>query len=72
MDKRAACHRLAFMNEKITEKEEGLTHVKSNLKWDHENREWYLEREAELTADLEKYTRERDEFIRQYSDIIYS
>lgn len=73
MDKREACHRLADINEKISELEDSLANVESRLYWDDESRkEWYLERKAELTADLEKYKQEHDAFISEYSDIIYS
>ncbi len=73
MDKREACHRLADINEKISELEDMLANVESRLLWDDESRrEWYLERKAKLTVELEKYKQEHHRFISEYSDIIYS
>ena len=73
MDKREACHKLADINEKISEIEDILSDVESRLRWDDESkREWYLKRKSDLTAELERYKREHDEFISEYSDIIYS
>ena len=73
MDKREACHRLADINEKISDLEDRLADIESRLKWDDENRkEWYLERKAEVIEKLEKCKQEHDEFISQYSDVIYS
>lgn len=73
MDKREACHRLADINEKITELEDRLNDIESRLKWDDESRKaWYLERKEEVTVRLERYKQEHDMFINEYGKIIYS
>ncbi|MBQ4561298.1 MAG: hypothetical protein IJA55_03075 [Clostridia bacterium] len=73
MTKKEACHRLADINEKISELEDLLLDVESRLRWDDESRrEWYLERKSELLAELERYKQEHDSFISEYGDIIYS
>lgn len=73
MNKREACHRLADINERIYELEELLADVESRLRWDDDCRkEWYRQRRSELISDLERCRRDHDEFIQQYSDVIYS
>ena len=72
MDKREACHRLADMNEAISELEDQLRSIEKNLRWHDENYDWYLSRKADVSARLSEYKEEHDEFIRLYSNIIYS
>lgn len=64
---------MADINEKISELEERLADIESRLRWDDESRrDWYLERKAEVTVDLERYRQEHDIFINEYGEIIYS
>lgn len=73
MDKREACHRLAEINEQINDIGDNLRNVELRLySCKEEEREWYLEKKAELEEKLERYQQEHDEFISEYSDIIYS
>ncbi len=73
MTKKEACHKLADINERIYELENSLSDIESRLLWDDESkREWYLERKAERSAELEKAKQEHDAFISEYADIIYS
>ena len=73
MTKRDACHKLADINERIYELENSLSDIESRLRWDDESKkDWYLERKAELSAELEKVKQEHDAFISEYADIIYS
>lgn len=73
MNKKEACHILAEINEQIYEIENSLSDIESRIRWDDESRrDWYLERKAELIIELKKHKQEHDEFIRKYSDIIYS
>ena len=73
MDKREACHRLADINEKISELEDLLEDVESRLRWDDESRrDWYNGRKEELAADLARFRQAHDELISDYGDIIYS
>ena len=73
MNKKEACHILAEINEQIYEIENSLSDIESRIRWDDESRrDWYLERKAELIIELKKHKREHDEFIRKYSDMIYS
>ena len=73
MTKREACHRLAEINEKISELEDSLRDIESRLLWDDESkRDWYMPRKEKVLNDLNRYKKEHDEFIERYSDIIYS
>lgn len=73
MTKKDACHKLADINERIYELENSLSDIESRLVWDDESkRDWYLERKAERSSELEKAKQEHDAFISEYADIIYS
>ena len=73
MTKRDACHKLADINERIYELENSLSDIESRLRWDDESKkDWYMERKTERSAELEKVKQERDAFISEYADIIYS
>lgn len=73
MDRKEACHRLADINESIYEAENSLESIESRLRWDDESRrEWYLEKREKVKEDLERYKQEREAFINEYRDIIYS
>lgn len=73
MTKKDVCHKLADINERIYELENSLSDIESRLIWDDESkRDWYLERKAERSAELEKAKQEHDAFIDEYADIIYS
>lgn len=72
MDKREACHRLADINEAISEAEDLLRAIEKKILWNDEPGSWYLARKTDLTEKLSRYKQEHDEFISMYSDIIYS
>ena len=73
MTKQEACHRLAVINEKISELEDSLRDIERRFLWDDESRrDWYLKRKEKVITDLNKHKEEHDEFIAKYSDIIYS
>ena len=73
MTKKEACHKLAYINERIYDLENSLSDIESRLRWDDENRkDWYLERKAKCSAELEEAKQEHDAFISEYADIIYS
>ena len=45
MTKKEACHKLAYINERIYDLENSLSDIESRLRWDDESRkDWYLER----------------------------
>ena len=59
MTKKEACHKLADINEQIYDLENSLTDIESRLHWDDANkRDWYLERKAIITAELQKCKQE--------------
>ena len=73
MDKRGACHRLAEINEEIYDLEESLTNIESKLLWvDDSEKEWYLEKKEGVMARLKTCKEEHDDFISEYSAVLYS
>ena len=72
MDKREACHRLAEINEEIYDLEESLSNIESKLLWvDDSEKERYLEKKEAVMATLERSKEEHDDFISEYSDVLY-
>lgn len=73
MTKSEACQMLADINEKIYDVETAISDIESRLAWDDESRkEWYLERKEALESKLYSLKCEHDNFMNEYSDIIYS
>lgn len=74
MTKKTACHKLADINEEIYDLENRLSDIRSRLIWDADDLKrklWYQMREKEVSKALDKAKREHDEFIKDYSDILY-
>ena len=73
MDKREACHKLADINESMYDLENMIQDLKSRASWDDDYKtEGCRRRIEDLENQLQVLQREHDDFINQYSDIIYS
>ncbi len=72
MDKKTACHMLADINEAIYECENNIEQIDNRLCWDSKNREWLLNKKENALLRLDELHAEHDEFLSNYSDIIYS
>lgn len=66
------CQRVADYNEAIYDTEQELNRIRSQLNWgDEKHKDWYIAKEAEETAELERLNRELQEFCSQYEDVFF-
>ena len=71
MDQQEVIKRYHRCNEMICETIETLRDTENRLRRDDpERQEWYLEKKAQLEADLEELWKQRAMFLREYGDII--
>ena len=74
MDKKQACHRLADFNEALYDAENDLENVRRKL-WmedDPSRKQWFEDAVERLQQRIAEIEREKQEFLSEYSDVIYS
>ena len=74
MDKKQACHRLADYNEALYDAENDLENVRRKL-WmedDPSRKQWFEDAVEKLQQRIAEIEREKQEFLSEYSDVIYS
>ncbi|MBQ4074392.1 MAG: hypothetical protein IJD39_04230 [Clostridia bacterium] len=74
MDKKQACHRLADFNEALYDAENDLENVRRKL-WmedDPSRKQWFEDAVDRLQQRIAEIEREKQEFLSEYSDVIYS
>ena len=74
MDKKQACHRLADFNEALYDAENDLVNVRSKLLMedDPSRKQWFEDAVERLQQRIAEIEREKQEFLSEYSDVIYS
>lgn len=74
MDKKQACHRLADFNEALYDTEKELENVRLKLLMedDSSRKQWFEEAVERLQQQIVEIESRRQEFLSEYSDIIYS
>lgn len=74
MDKREACHRLADFNEALYDAENDLENVnfKIMVEDDPDRKQWFEDARERLLQRIAEIESEKQAFLSEYSDIIYS
>ena len=74
MDKKQACHRLADFNEALYDAENDLVNVRCKLLMedDPSRKQWFEDAVERLQQRIAEIEREKQEFLSEYSDVIYS